>query len=239
VSAALTTEEAQAPAFAQGEFLQRVAHDLRGPVGVIVGALGEMELELGTESEKIRLYLMMARRGAQRVLRTAERLQRSSQLERGDIDWLMAPIDLRMLVRTAVEACEGIEARRSVQLEVVAYDTECKIAADAEWLGAAVAEIISNAIHFATSRVSIRVSADENNVLLSVSDDGPGFLEPAGRRFEIAPGARGTGLSFPLVRDVLAAHDGHVNVSMAPPGLSPGTGGHVVMVLPRLSRAPK
>jgi signal transduction histidine kinase len=239
VSAAFATIEGQTPAFAQGEFLQRVAHELRGPVGVVVGALDEIEFELGPESDKIRTYLLMARRGAQRVLRTAERLQRASQLERGGVEWLMTPLDLCALVRTVAQECEAVEARRGIQLEVVPGDVECKIAADADWLRAAVVEILSNALRFATAKVSVRVSVDEDRVQLSVSDDGPGFDEPLGRRFEIATDARGVGLSFPLVRDVLAAHDGHLDIDRAPEGPSPSVGGHVVMVLPLLARAPK
>jgi len=240
VSTADATLDVRTPAsFATGEFLQRVAHDLRGPVGVVVGALDELELELGPDSERVRAYLLMARRGAERVLRTAEQVHRASQLERGEVEWLMTPVDLRGLVRSAALDSEAAESRQGILLEVAVGEVECTVAADADWLRATIVEIIGSSIRFASSKVCVRISMQEEHVRLDVTDDGPGSDKPGGHRFAAAD-TGGIGLSLPLVREVLAAHQGHLDIDDgAPEGSSACTGGHVVMVLPRLRRAPK
>lgn len=235
----MTTENAtldvRSPSsFAAGEFLQRVAHDLRGPVGVVVGALDELELELGPDSERVRAYLLMARRGAERVLRTAEQVHRASQLERGEVEWLLASVDLRELVRSAAQDSEAAESRQGIVLEVFAGELECTVAADADWLRATIVELIGSAIRLATSRVCVRLSVHEAFARLGVTDDGPGSDGPDRSRFQAAD-TGGVGLSLRLVREVLAAHNGHLDLEDgAREDSTAGTGGHVVMVLPCL-----
>ena len=151
----------------------------------------------------------------------------------------MAPVDLRELVRSAAQDSDAAESRHGILLEVSTGDDECSVAADADWLRATIVEIIGSAIRFASSKVCVRISIHEELVRLAVTDDGPGSDTPDGHRFEAAD-AGGIGLSLPLVREVLAAHQGHLHIDDGvPEGSTACTGGHVVMVLPRLRRAPK
>ena len=59
-------EHEDADLYLRTEFLERVAHELRGPSGVTLGAIDEMELLLGEDSEKVKPLLSMARRGIRR-----------------------------------------------------------------------------------------------------------------------------------------------------------------------------
>jgi CheY-like chemotaxis protein len=64
-------------------FLNKVAHDLRGPAGVVTGALDELELALGPELAATHAMLLgMARRGAQKVLKVAEMLSETAERDR-------------------------------------------------------------------------------------------------------------------------------------------------------------
>ena len=59
---------------------------LRGHAGVIHGALQELEASLGDRATSGELFLSMAKRGVKRILRTADRLQQTGQIERGTLD---------------------------------------------------------------------------------------------------------------------------------------------------------
>lgn len=60
---------------AQISFLERAAHDIRGPAGVTLGALSELEQSLGAEITPAQSSLLsMARRGMKRVLAVADQL---------------------------------------------------------------------------------------------------------------------------------------------------------------------
>lgn len=215
-------------------FLERLAHELRGPVGVTSGALDEIELAVDAEAEEVRTYFLMARRGMRRVLRLAERLQRTAQLEGGNVEWAMAPTDLRALAEQAAKESELLEARRAVRVNVSCSEEPCPVAADSPWMKFAIADLVGNAIRFARSAVSVRCAASESEVTLTISDDGPGFNGPPGRRFEPPAERRGVGLTLPLVRDVVASHGGRLELDgPRDPGASGSPGAIVVVTLPR------
>lgn len=222
-------------AYLQTEFLERVAHELRGPAGVTSGALDEIELALGPDAEKVRAYFLMARRGMQRVLRTAQRLERTAQLERGSVEWAKVPTDLRALSQQAAREAELLEGRRGVRVEVSSSEEACSVAADPGWMLAAIGEVVDNAIRFARSVVSVRTEACGSEVTITTTDDGPGFAGPAAPRFEPPFGRRGVGLSLALVSDVIAAHGGQLEINgVRKDGEAAAPGAHVVLTLPRL-----
>ena len=93
-------------------FLERVAHELRGPAGVIHGALQELEVALAQQNGEHEVFLAMAKRGLKRILRTADRLQTTGQLERGAPQLTLSRCDLRALVQQAVSDAQTVEGRR-------------------------------------------------------------------------------------------------------------------------------
>src|SRR5690349_8709680 len=101
---------AQQERYLKTAFLERVAHELRGPAGVIQGALQELELVLGHEGEAHQRWFAVARRGVQRIVRTADRLQQTGQCERGAVPLLAGRADVCALLRKAVGEAESLEA---------------------------------------------------------------------------------------------------------------------------------
>ena len=233
VSAPDTEPASLAPSYLRTGFLERLAHELRGPVGVTSGALDEIELAVDADAEQVQTYFLMARRGMRRVLRLAERLQRTAQLEGGMVEWAMTPIDLRALAEQAAKESELLEARRSVRVNVSCSEEACPVAVDAPWMQFAIADLVGNAIRFARSSVSVRCAAAAEVVTVTITDDGPGFTGPPGPRFEPPAERRGVGLTLPLVRDVVAAHGGRLDLDgPRDPGAS-ASGAIVVVTLPR------
>ena len=93
-------------------------------------------------------------------------------------------------------------------------------------LGRIVTNLIDNALRFASSRVTVSVSATGRWAELIVVDDGPGIpVADRDRVFERfvrlddhrgRPG--GAGLGLPIVRELVTAHGGTVTVGDAHPG---------------------
>ncbi|RYE87602.1 MAG: hypothetical protein EOO75_14265, partial [Myxococcales bacterium] len=103
-------------AYLRTQFLERVAHELRGPAGVTLGALAELEAALGDRAAEFTPLLTMARRGVNRIVRSAERLQQTGQLSARRADFSRLEVDVAPLVGRAVTEAEGLEARRKVQV---------------------------------------------------------------------------------------------------------------------------
>jgi signal transduction histidine kinase len=85
-----------------------------------------------------------------------------------------------------------------------------------------IRNLVDNAVRHAKSRVDIQVGSRDGNVILTVSDDGPG-VAPADRarvfeRFvrldsDRARSGGGTGLGLAIVAEVAAAHGGTVTIN--------------------------
>jgi signal transduction histidine kinase len=197
--------------FLRTEFLNRLAHDLRGHAGVIHGALQELEAAAGEQSSAS-TFFGMAKRGVKRILRTADRLQQTGQLERGAPVLTPAECDVRALVQEAAEEAHNIEGRKkiSVELDMPAVIVPCF--ADSHWLTSAFFELASNAIRHAHSRVRVTVTAQNEQVSVEFSDDGKPGAEFGPTRFQAPRDRRGLGLGLSLVHDVAQAHSGNLAI---------------------------
>jgi len=97
--------------------VKRVAHDVRGPVGVIVAALHEIEETLAgladadVKADLARL-LEMARRGTRKLERTAFTLDAIGALQAPAV----SHVDLQPMVKTAIERMQVAERRPQVKL---------------------------------------------------------------------------------------------------------------------------
>lgn len=96
----------------------RLAHDLRGPLGVVVSALHELEQELQTSGpvdvvSALRL-LHMARRGTRKLERAASRLDAVAY----EKERTPGNVDLLPLVQHAAERTAQLEHRADVPLQL-------------------------------------------------------------------------------------------------------------------------
>jgi signal transduction histidine kinase len=104
--------------------------------------------------------------------------------------------------------------------------------ADAAKLRQVLANLSANSAAAGAAAARIRVDVDRGSARIEWADDGPGFppdlLESAFERFVSGDSARtggGAGLGLPIVRAVVAAHGGAVQIRNGPP-----LGGAVVTV---------
>ncbi len=216
------------------QFLRRVAHDIASPTGVTLTVLEEL-----ANAERPRPELIaMARRSLRRLMRLSEHLALVAELESGTLEPEMSVVDVRALVKQALDDAVAIDGRKDV---VAACDLPAQplvAVGDQRLLVVVVREVIGNALKLASSRVEVSVKQDGERVVLRVDDDGPGFPEEAratlGRRFVRRGSARGLGLSLSMALEILSEHGGELAIepSMLPPGRRGTTGSAVIVTLP-------
>jgi NtrC-family two-component system sensor histidine kinase KinB len=151
-----------------------VAHELRGPVGVALGALEQIEGELKQVSDSNPRLVQMTRRGLRRVLRTADRLSRAGQLEQGHMTLNGVQLDLRSLLEQACEEAQSLDGRRTVDLKVDLGLTTAPVVADREWLTFALSELVALALRSARSQVRVSLSPAADGWTVGIEDDGSG-----------------------------------------------------------------
>jgi len=158
----------------------------------------------------------MARRGAFKVLRTADRLTRTAQLEAG-VKFHPISTDLRDLVRRACVEASRVEERSKVKLEVSLPEHPCILPLDPGWVQAAVTELISQALHLARREVSVKILGQ--CTVLITSDGAAHQSAPATHRFERLADRRDAGLAIPLAREVAHAHGGEFSIEASETGM--------------------
>ncbi len=218
----------------RARFLRRVAHDIASPSGVALTVLDEL-----AHAEKPRPELMaMARRSLRRLMRLSEHLALTAELEGHALEPERSPLDLRSLVKAALDDALAIDGRKEVSASCDVPSSAVRVEGDGRLLLVVLREIAGNAMRVAASRVQVSVSAERERATICVEDDGPGFADEAvrnlGRRF-VTSSTRGLGLSLSIASEVLAAHGGRIAIakSSLPPGRRGTQGAAVEITLPR------
>lgn len=205
--------ESETEHYLRTRFLERVAHDIRGPVGVTGGALDELELSFeGKLGDADRALFIMARRGMKKVLRIADRLARAAQLENRGPRLTMKSHDLREFAQSSIDEARFLEGRRGIAVASATGELPCVVQADADWLGLVLVELVGNAIRHAKQKVEVTLRSEGSECLVVIEDDGLGIKDPPLARFTPSEEPRGLGLALSISRDILEAHGGRLEV---------------------------
>ena len=206
--------------------LSRIAHELRGPAGVALGAAQELARQSGEGQQ----FVGMMQRGLNRVLRVADRLSRASALDNDAVKFSLGALNITELVAREAQSAADLEHKASVSVTFDLPKETLIASSDADWLSFCLREVVANAIQHAKSAVRVRLAPAGNEVMLSIDDDGPGFRESPDFSFDAAPNPRrGVGLSLPICHCVMTkGHGGSFRTEASELG-----GARVVMTLQR------
>jgi signal transduction histidine kinase len=209
---------------AKSDFLSTVSHELRTPLTSIVGYIELLKDEdTGPLSPSQLQMLDVVDRNANRLRALIEDLLTLSRIESGAFTSQKAPVDLRRLVASAVDAIKPAAEAASVTLETRCPEQPLVLEADGEQLDRVLMNLLSNAVKFTRGggKVSVRAGARDGEAVLSVSDTGIGIpaaeQEKLFQRFFRASNATeqaipGTGLGLTIVHTIVANHGGRTQV---------------------------
>ena len=145
------------------------------------------------------------------------------------------PTDMRALLPTALRALERQSAQYDVALKIAVSDELPRLVSlDADKIAWAVTVLVGNALRFVRhgsqtmpgGSIIVRGGYDSarREMTIEVEDDGPGIAAEAQQLlFAGAPERPAIGLGLRMVRDVVMAHGGRVDVESDPSALGPGT----------------
>jgi signal transduction histidine kinase/putative methionine-R-sulfoxide reductase with GAF domain len=230
---ALEREHQRAEALAQlerarREFMQIASHELRTPLTVIRGyasMLEEGSLGQLPPAAQQALKTLLDKSTEMRV--QVERMLLLARLEDGAIPPQMNQLDLRQVLKEAIDRVRPQVALKHGEMQVALADEPLSVIGDAERLGTAVDNLLQNAVKFTADAPRIQVKGLRNNGRISivVQDNGIGIPEEArGRLFEkfyrvndpTLHNVAGTGIGLYLVRQVVEGHGGEVKVNSRP-----------------------
>jgi signal transduction histidine kinase len=210
--------EAERANRAKDDFLAMVSHDLRTPLGAILGWTRMLRSKDCDEETTVRAVEVIER-NAQAQRRLIDDLLDVSRIVNGTLRLDLHPISLKEVVEQAVDSMRPTAEAKNVRIETKLDDGQ--VLGDAGRLEQVIWNLLSNAIKFTPEGGHIRVHLDNlfTYLLLTVSDTGkgiePGFLPYVFDRFRQDESAeklrrRGLGLGLAIVRHLIELHNGTV-----------------------------
>jgi two-component system, OmpR family, sensor kinase len=239
-SSEFSAEKARSSEERMRRFITDASHELRTPLTTIrgfaelyrQGAARDVAMLLSRiESEASRMgllvddLLLLARLDVQRPLEHRH-------------------VDLLALASDAVHDARAIDPKRSITMEFFDGPGIPEVLGDEPRIRQVLSNLVANALQHTpgSAEVVVRVGTEGDDVVLEVTDKGPGMSQQdASRVFERfyrtdssrARASGGTGLGLSIVNSLVHAHGGDVTVTTAP-----GEGCCFRVTLPRISDVP-
>lgn len=221
---------------AETAFLAGVAHDIRNPLTALdlsASLIGPND-PLPPEP-RVRRTLALVRRQVKRLDRMVADFLDMTRIEAGQLQLCLERCDARELVRDVVELLESTAAGRrlAVSLPPGAVPIHC----DPVRMEQVIGNLVGNALKYspADSEVTVSVAAEPDHAVVRVRDRGVGIaadelarlFQPFQRVASSRDDVPGSGIGLFVVRRIVEAHGGRIDV-----GSVPGVGSEFVVRLP-------
>jgi signal transduction histidine kinase len=214
----------------KNEILGTVAHDLKNPLGVILGRT-EMLTELigaGSSKESVTAQVEHIRDATKRLTSMVDHLISDAMADAFDITIRREAVDIAGLVSEVVDANQPLAANKQQTITVSAppnFVTMC----DTDRMREAIDNLVSNAIKYSPigGKITVVVSHEQDDTVIRVADEGAGLSpEDLGRLFgrfqrlsaKPTAGESSTGLGLSIVKRIIDMHGGEVTADSSGPG---------------------
>jgi PAS domain S-box-containing protein len=204
-------------------FISVISHELRTPVSLIKGYAETLRREDATwDADVVRDSLTVIEEEADRLADLIDNLLEASRLQAGAMRLDASDIALDQLAARVVEKFKTQTSNHSLRVDFPPHFPI--VTGDEGRLIQVVQNLLSNAIKYspAGGEVVVRGSIEPSQVVVSVSDQGPGIAEPdlphVFERFyradsDLTRRVKGTGLGLYLAKAVVEAHGGKIWVT--------------------------
>lgn len=158
----------------QKNFFQNVSHELRNPLMSISGyAQGIEQGVFQPPRDAARTILTESLR----LTEVVNSLLTLSRLENGQQDVSLDPVRIAEAIEDCLDRLNGLAVQRGISLVLAPFEQNTMAYGEEELLSKVLENLLTNAIRYAKTTVTVSVQTEENQVSVSVSDDGNGIDE--------------------------------------------------------------
>lgn len=207
------------------EFLYTVTHELRTPL-TSIRALSEILYDNPdldeAQSEK---YLGAIVKEAERMTHLINQVLSLERFESGRQKLNVSSFDVQQKINNVRESLMVLAEERKLEIKVINPEGIALVRGDKDLIWQVIYNLVSNAIKFANKEIVIHAQLNYDEVLVSISDDGPGipeeylpfifdkFYQIKNRKLQKP---QGSGLGLAICKRILEMHDKRLLVENIP-----------------------
>lgn len=227
----------------KNEFVHTVSHDLRSPLTSVLGYTELIE-RIGPLNEQQVEFLDRIRTSVESITSLVNDLLDLSRLEAG-FDTRREIVHLENILKFALDTMESQLRLKNITLQTDIGETIHELRGNPIRLRQLLDNLLGNAAKYSPNGSTIRVSlhAEDNQIILSVSDEGAGIpqseqvriFEKFYRASNTPDEIGGSGLGLAIVKSIVESHQGRIWVESV---LGKGSAFFVVLPAYKLDNTP-
>nr|NNM90751.1 HAMP domain-containing protein [Bacilli bacterium] len=205
------------------DFVANVSHELRTPLSMLQGYSEALLDDFGEDPELQHELTSIIHEETLRMRRLVNELLDLAQLESGQFSMTRTPIDVIDVMDRVLRKFQGLFQERNLWIVAQYEASKAVIEGDADRLEQVLTNLVDNALrHTLAGGVTLRLREVGENYTISVVDTGQGISQEdlafVFERFYKVDKARtrakgGTGLGLSIVYNLVAAHQGSIEVT--------------------------
>ena len=200
------------------EFLHSITHDLRNPLGSIIGFLEFLRKGVvGVLNTQQKGMVESMLKSSNRLMMMVNNILDVAKMDSHQLEVNLKEVSLAGLASHSVEILGSLAQRRGISMDLDAEE-EFMVNCDGSQMERAITNLLGNAIKFAPDdgHVIVHIKDKGHALELCVEDDGPGIppshIDKIFGKFEQVPGQKrgGTGLGLTITKKFVEAHHGRI-----------------------------
>jgi len=211
----------------KSDFVSNVSHEIRTPLALITMFSETLMLNRLKSEEKKQEYYRILNHEAQRLTSMVNKILNFSKMEAGKHHFQFEPVDLNVVVATVLESYDFHLTNKGFSYTFLPTEMELTINGDRETIAEALINLLDNAIKYSDDKkeISIRTGINEGYYFVEIQDQGIGISEANQKAIfekffrvssEGSKQRKGTGLGLSLVKYIMDAHKGTVELTSSP-----------------------
>ena len=190
---------------------ENISHELRTPLTVIMGKVEKLLARAPNDD------LLAVERQSNRLYQLVEKLLKLAEIRA--VELTDVAVNLHTSLNNGVAALKPLADEKHIQLQVSSdCDKQSYYQLKEDTIPLLMANLLGNAIKFSPEHSTIRIEqyfTDNHELIICVSDQGPGFDDPAQalERFRHGKdGKQGSGLGLAIVNEIAVANGGELSI---------------------------
>ncbi len=210
----------------KSRFVQHVSYVLRAPLNTIIGYADLLALPVSGKLNKQQgEYTDHIQTATNALLAIVDDILDLATIDAGSMELDLSSADPESVMAAAAAGVQDRYRQADVGLKIEAPEGDVSFTADRKRVQQVLFNLLANAVEHSSKgdEVLVRCIRQENFLIFSVTDQGPGIAPRAMsmifQKFETYPsgqGHRGPGLGLAIVKDLVELHGGEVVVNSVP-----------------------